>query len=414
MRKKVWIWNHYATNTYFDQGGRHYSFAKFLAEAGYEPVIFCATTIHNSSRQVDIDGALWMEKTDSVCPYVFVKARPYTGNGKQRVLNMVDFYRGVKKAAREYAKVNGKPDIIYASSVHPLTLVAGIQMARHFGVKCICEARDLWPEGIVAQSARLTKSNPLIRILYRGEKWIYKKADGLIFTAEGAYGYIVEQGWDKDIPQEKVYYLNNGVDLEAFDDNRERFRLEDPDLERTDTFKVIYTGSIRRVNNLGLILETAKKLTDTRVRFLIWGDGDEREALEQHVREMGIPNVVFKGRVEKKWIPSIVSRADLNLVHWEHFDLLRFGVSYNKLFEYLAAGRPIFCTVQPGYSIVENNRCGHDTSGLTPEDFASGIRSIYEMTDQERKVMGNNARKAAQQSDFRILTSKLIEIIERV
>ena len=34
MRKKVWIWNHYATNTYFDQGGRHYNFAKFLAEAG--------------------------------------------------------------------------------------------------------------------------------------------------------------------------------------------------------------------------------------------------------------------------------------------------------------------------------------------------------------------------------------------
>ena len=86
MRKKVWIWNHYATNTYFDQGGRHYNFAKFLAEAGYEPVIFCATTIHNSSQQVNIGGALWMENTDSVCPYVFVKTRPYTGNGKQRVL----------------------------------------------------------------------------------------------------------------------------------------------------------------------------------------------------------------------------------------------------------------------------------------------------------------------------------------
>ena len=147
MRKKVWIWNHYATNTYFDQGGRHYNFAKFLAEAGYEPVIFCAATIHNSSRQVDTGGALWTEKPDSVCPYVFVKTRPYAGNGKQRVLNMVDFYRGVKKVALEYANVHGKPDIIYASSVHPLTLVAGIQMARHFGVKCICEVRDSRRQG---------------------------------------------------------------------------------------------------------------------------------------------------------------------------------------------------------------------------------------------------------------------------
>ena len=177
---------------------------------------------------------------------------------------------------------------------------------------------------------------------------------------------------------------------------------------------MVYAGSIRRVNNLGLILETAKKLTNTKIRFLIWGDGDEREALEQRVRDEGIPNVVFKGRVEKKYIPSIVSQADLNLVHWEHFDLLRFGVSYNKLFEYLAAGRPIFCTVQPGYSIVEGNHCGYDTSGLTPEDFASGIRRIYEMSDRERSTMGDNARKAAQQYDFRILTNKLIEMIERV
>lgn len=414
MRKKVWIWNHYATNTYFDQGGRHYNFAKFLVEEGYEPVIFCATTIHNSSRQVDIGSAHWMEKTDSVCPYVFVKARPYTGNGKQRVLNMVDFYWGVKKAAREYAKVHGKPDIIYASSVHPLTLVAGIQIARHFGVKCICEVRDLWPEGIVAQSHRLTKTNPLVRLLYRGEKWIYEKADAMIFTMEGAYDYIREQGWDCAIPKTKVFYINNGVDLAAFDANCVQFPFTDADLEKEDSFCVVYAGSIRRVNNLGLILETAKKLTNTKIRFLIWGDGDEREALEQRVRDEGIPNVVFKGRVEKKYIPSIVSQADLNLVHWEHFDLLRFGVSYNKLFEYLAAGRPIFCTVQPGYSIVEGNHCGYDTSGLTPEDFASGIRRIYEMSDRERSTMGDNARKAAQQYDFRILTNKLIEMIERV
>lgn len=414
MRKKVWIWNHYATSTYFDQGGRHYNFAKFLAEAGYEPVIFCATTIHNSSRQVDTGGTLWTEKTDSVSPYVFVKARPYAGNGKQRVLNMVDFYRGVKKAALEYAKVHGKPDIIYASSVHPLTLVAGIQIARHFGVKCICEVRDLWPEGIVAQSARLTKNNPLIRMLYRGERWIYEKADAMIFTMEGGYDYIREQGWDRTIPQETVFHINNGVDLTVFDENRVNFPFEDVDLQQKDVFCVVYAGSIRRVNNLGLVVETAKQLTDTKIRFLIWGDGDERQMLEQRVRDEGIPNVVFKGRVEKKYIPSIVSQADLNLVHWEHFDLLRFGASYNKLFEYLAAGKPIFCTVQPGYSIVKGNNCGSDTRGLTPKDFASGIRRIYEMTEQERTAMGENARKAAQQYDFRILTNKLIEIIERV
>lgn len=412
MRKKVWIWNHYATNTYFDQGGRHYNFAKFLAAAGYEPVIFCATTIHNSSRQVNTGGALWTEKTDSVCPYVFVKARPYTGNGKQRVLNMVDFYQGVKTAAREYAKVHGKPNIIYASSVHPLTLVAGIQMARHFGVKCICEVRDLWPESIVAYSDRFTKCHPLIRLLYQGERWIYTRADAIIFTMEGAYDYIIEQGWGKDIPRGKVYYINNGVDLESFDYNRHHFQVEDPDLQNSDIFKVIYAGSIRRINNLGLLLDAAKQIADPRVKFLIWGDGDEREALEQRLREENIGNVVFKGRVAKNYIPDIVSRADLNLVHWEQSDLLRFGESYNKLFEYLAAGAPIFSTVRTGYSIVEGEHCGLESRGSTPGDFAAGIGQIAALSEDARRTMGENARKAAEKYDFRNLTRQLINVIE--
>ena len=413
MRKNVWIWNHYATNTWFDQGGRHYQFARFLAEAGYAPVIFCASTVHNTDRQMDTGGALWAEKTNSICPYVFVKARPYAGNGRQRVLNMIDFYRNVKKAARDYAKLHGRPDIIYASSVHPLTLVAGIQTAKHFGVPCICEVRDLWPETIVAYSSRFTKRHPLMRLLYRGEKWIYQKADSLIFTMEGGYDYIAEQGWDRDIPREKVYHINNGVDMKEFQYNRDQFQVEDRDLQNLDLFKVVYAGSIRRVNNLGLIVDAAKQVTNPRVKFLIWGDGDERVALEQRLQDEGISNVVFKGKVEKKYIPYIVSQADLNLVHWEQSDLLRFGVSYNKLFEYLAAGAPIFSTVRTGYSIVMGEHCGLESRGSTPEDFAAGIGEIAARSEEARQTMGENARKAAQQYDFCVLTDKLIEVIER-
>ena len=84
-----------------------------------------------------------------------------------------------EKAAKEYAAEHGRPDVIFASSVHPLTLVAGLQLAKHFGVKCVCEVRDLWPESIVVYSNRFTKDNPLIKLLYRGEKWIYKKAESL-------------------------------------------------------------------------------------------------------------------------------------------------------------------------------------------------------------------------------------------
>ena len=176
----------------FDKGGRHYNFARYLKQAGYEPVVFCCNAMHGKAERFYDTEDLWQvhQAEDIGVPFVFVKGRTYTGSGKQRVLNMVDFYRNVRQAAREYAAQYGAPDIIYASSVHPLTLVAGIQTAKRFGVKCVCEVRDLWPDSIVAYSSRFTKENPLIKLLYQGEKWIYKKADSLIFTMEGGAQYL--------------------------------------------------------------------------------------------------------------------------------------------------------------------------------------------------------------------------------
>lgn len=416
MKRYVWMINHYASGMYFDRGGRHYNFAKYLKQSGYEPVVFCCNAKHGKAETYFPDSGVWQEHLaeEISVPFVFIRGRTYIGNGKQRVLNMIDFYRNVKKTAKEYASQHGKPDVIYASSVHPLTLVAGIQLAKYFGVKCICEVRDLWPESIVAYSTRLNKSNPIIRLLYGGEKWIYKHADAVVFTMEGAYDYIVEQGWEKDIPRSKVYYINNGVDLPTFDRNRDTYPVEDKDLGDSNLFTVVYTGSIRRVNNLGLILDAAKDLQDTPIRFLIWGDGDEVEVLRERLRQEKIDNIVFKGRVDKRYIPSIVSQSDLNLVHWEHSEFLRFGVSYNKLFEYLAGGRAIFCTVRPGHSILEINHCGHDTTGFTSHELAAGIRQMYNLSQEERDEMGQNARKTAEQYDFSKLTDKLIDIVERV
>lgn len=412
MKKNVWIMNHYAGTTYFDKGGRHYNFAKYLKQAGYEPVVFCANSRHGPAETWFPDDTLWHEHAEEEIgvPFVFVKARTYTGNGKQRVLNMADFYHNVKKAAKEYAAKHGKPDVIYASSVHPLTLVAGIQLAKRFGVKCICEVRDLWPESLVAYGS-LKRNSLLARALYTGEKWIYKKADRLIFTMEGG-DYIQEQGWEKAVPLSKVCRINNGVDLPAFDANRETYQAGDPDLNNPELYTVVYAGSIRRTNNLGLILDAAKEITDPRIRFLIWGDGDELPALRRRVEEEHIENVAFKGQVGKMYVPSIISRADLNLVHWEMSDILRFGVSYNKLFEYLAAGRPIFSTVRPRYSIVEENRCGADTEGFSPKELAAGIQRLASLPPGELDQMGRNAREAARKYDFRSLTAKLVEVIE--
>lgn len=416
MRKKIWILNHYASNMLFDGGGRHYCFSKYLKREGYEPVVFCSNAIHNTNRERVFDNNnLWNEKVveEIKVPFICVQTRTYVGNGKQRVLNMIDFYRNVKKVMKEYASIHGKPDIIYASSAHPLAVVAGIKLAKHFGVKCICEIRDFWPESIVSYGVA-GAHNPGVIALRRIEKWIYKKSDAIVFTMENAYAYIIRQGWEKEISRSKVFYINNGVDLEQFEYNKEYFKIEDEDLDNPSIFKVVYTGSIRKVNNLGLLLDSSKLVKNKNVKFLVWGVGDELPFLKKRVEEENISNVVFKGYVNKKFIPYIVSSADVNFAHCWSPSVDEYGISFNKIFDYMAAGRPIFCDFSRKYNPAIMEECGVDVANTTPEAIASEIDYLAGLTEVEYKPYCDNAMKAAHKYDFEKLTGDLVAIIENV
>lgn len=420
MKKIVWLINHYAGNMFFDKGGRHYWFAKYLKKDGYEPVIFCANTKHGAREQWVDTSALCKIKTakEIGTSFVFVKSSLYEGNGAERIKNMFGFYINLKRVADYYASKYGKPDVIIASSVHPLTMVAGIQLAKKFNVKCICEVRDLWPEAILSYSNRIKKHSLFAKVMYAGEKWIYEKADAVIFTQEGGPNYVSEQGWDKEhggsIDNNKLFHINNGVDLEAFDENKKEHPYANEYLDNPSLYKVVYCGAVRRINNLGLIIDAAKLITNPNIVFIIFGSGDELDELKARLVKENIKNVVFMGRVNKKYVPSIDSKADLNLVHWEMNPLLKVGESYNKSFEYFAAGKPVFYTIRPGYSIVEKYQCGRLTEGFEPKDIASGIDAMSNMSEEEKKQMSINARKAAEVYDFNNLTNKLIDIIERV
>lgn len=416
MKKYVWIMNHYASTMFEDHGGRHYSFVKYLKQAGYEPVVFCANSKHNTMGVHFDNPSLWHEHIaeELGVPFVFVKARAYRGNGGQRIGNMADFYRNVKRAAKEYAAQHGKPDVIYASSVHPLTLIAGIQLAKKFGVKCICEARDLWPESIVALGIA-GPHNPAVIALRWLEKWIYKKADAVVFTMEGAYDYIMERGWEKDVPRSKVHYINNGVDLEAFQYNQDHFQVEDPDLENSEIFKLVYTGSIRKANGLSQLLECAELLRDNNeIRFLVYGSGDDFEVLREICREKGLNNIRFKGQVEKKYIPYILSKSNVTLLNYapESVNVYRFGNSQNKLFEYLASGKPVLTNVKISYNPADRRHCSFSATSTSTEDYAKAVLELYELSQEEYKAVCRRARETAEEYDFRQLTKKLVQVIE--
>lgn len=417
MGKTVWLINHYASHMLFDKGGRHYFFAKYLDLAGYKPVVFCANIMNNRTEERCIETEdLWAvkEAEEIHTPFVYVKARKYKGNGKQRVLNMIDFYFNVKKTAMEYAEKYGRPDVIIASSVHPLSMVAGIQLAKRFGIKSISEVRDLWPESIVAYSTKWTRSNPIMKVLYAGEKWIYKKSDAVIMTWAGGYDYIKNQGWQNRIPESKVIHISNGVDLESYVKNIKDHPYEDSDLSDVNYKNFIYTGSIKMVNNLAVLVSAAKKLKELgniTARILVFGDGDELEVLKNDAS--GLDNIVFKGRVPKQCVPSILSQGYVSILHNRSTELDKYGQSQNKLFEYLAAGRPILMTYSVGYSVIRNNKCGIELETQSPDSIAQAIVSLCEVTDSEYQNYCKNAAECAKQYDYKELCNQLISVIKQ-
>ncbi len=419
MKKNVWIINHYAGNTFFEKGGRHYAFAKYLRQAGYNPVVFCCNAQHNSEKQsyLQMDG-VWEEQIaeEIGVPYVFVQGRTYTGNGKQRILNMVDFYRNVKKTAKEYAALHEKPDVIYASSVHPLTLIAGQQLAKRFGVRCVCEIRDLWPESLVAYGMLKAKS-PVAKVLYLVEKRIYQKADRIVMTWPGGYDYIRDKGWEKAIRKEKVVHISNGVDLAEYRQNISAHPYRDPGLEQCEKRRFIYAGSIRKVNNLGILIRAAEileKENDDRFELFVFGDGDERGELEDYVIENDLSSVVFKGKVPKKEIPSVLAQSDINILHNSSTSLDKYGQSQNKFFEYLASGRPVLMTYSVGHSVVREEECGIEIERQTPEAIADAIRMICGFPQEKIDRYSRNALACAAKYDFEILTEKVISVIEEL
>ena len=403
---------------YRDQSGRHYWFAKKLEENSSDVTVICASTFHNNLEGVDTKGNTFIVKMDKNTPFVFVKTRPSVGNGIDRVLNMLIFYKNLFPTAEGCSKINGKPDVIVASSVHPLTMVAGIKIARKMNIPCICEVRDLWPEAIF--SFGKVKENSIFgKLLIAGEHWIYKNADALIFTKEGDTDYIKDKKWDiengGDIDLRKAHYINNGVNLSVYEKQIKDNVLDDEDLE-SGPFNVTYAGAIRPVNNVGNILDAAKLLSSYgKIKFLIYGNGNQFDELSERIKNENITNVKLKGFIDRSYIPYVLSRSSVNVLNYsqEKFNWTR-GNSSNKLFEYMASGKPVISTVKMGYSIIDKYKCGIELENSTPEELADAVLKVYQMAPEEYFAMGMNAKKGAADFDFNELIKKLINVIESV
>lgn len=410
----IWIINHYAMPPEYEMRPRTMLMAKYLQEFGHDVKIFSASTFHNTDiNLIDKKGPLFIDKNYDGLEYVHIKTSDYSGNGFSRIKNMFEFPFRFRKISKQ---IMPNPDVIICdlgAVLAPIPYFVSKKKKSRF----VLEVRDLWPESIIEYMG-LSRKNILVKLMYSIEKWIYKKADKLVFTMEGGRDYIIDKGWDLEhggpIDLDKVHHINNGVDLDEFDKNKARYTFNDDDLDDSNLFKVVYAGSIRQANNVKTIVDAAfviKKLGFDDVKFLFYGDGGDRVPLTQYCTEKGLDNVVFKGNVEKKYIPYILSKSDLNILHFEQNSLKKYGPSLNKMFEYFASGKPTLSDCEFGYDIINRCKAGVSIDITEPEHLAEEIIKFYEMDDKQYCNYCLNALRAAKDYDYKHLIYEFESVI---
>ncbi len=410
--KVIWYVSHYIGPPEFDTHSRALKFTQYLQDAGYEVIIFGSAYLHNKNIDLITDRSVYLERNYGDFKFVHIRCHRYKTNGISRFFSLFQFSARLFLLKSKFRK----PDFIIHTAQVPFENLV-LRLARSLKAKYISEVLDLWPESFVAYGL-ISRKNPLLALAYKSERWLYSKADKVIFSMEGGRKYITDKGWDKDnggtIDLKKVAYINNGVDLKSFDENKIYCKTEDPDLDNENIIRVTYIGSIRHVNNLRKLIDAAALLLHySNIKFLIYGDGGDRKILEEFCTNNSIDNVIFKQKwVELKYVPYILSRSSLNIVNHMPNDILRYGGSQGKLFQYMAAGKPICSNLEMGFCKIKQHSLGVSHNFETAREYADAIISILFADKEVYDGMCKRARDVAEEFDYKYLSEKLKLVLQ--
>lgn len=412
-KKELWIVNHYATPPGYGGLTRHYYLAKYLTKLGYDVKIFASSAIHNSSFNFIEKGdkALYKETIIDGVKYIHVKTSQYQGNKLARIKNILEFWHRCKKVMKIYYKKH-KPDYIYSSSPHPFSPIIANQFAKKYKIESTVEIRDLWPESLIAYNVLKSKRNIIYKILYRIEKNLYIKSNKLVFTMTNYKLYLKEQKYYDKIKDKVICNINNGIDFEEFNENLKNYQIQDKDLE-DKSFKVVYAGSIRYTYNIMMLAELAKSMkSEPNIKFVIYGNGTDSEKLQEYIRKNNLTNIIYKGYVDSKYLPSILSKCDLALIHGRKSSISKYGMSTNKSHLYLAAGLPVINVYKGKTDEFKDNKCGVTLKEYSIAEYKKQIMNFYKMKQSELDKYKISAKIYSKEFDYEKLAEKLKDILE--
>ena len=152
----------------------------------------------------------------------------------------------------------------------------------------------------------------------------------------------------------------------------------------------MYAGAHGIANALECLIHAAAKLKDLPVTVVLVGKGPDKPALQQLARDLGLTNVLFLPSVKKSSIPALLRTADFLIISMQRCSLYRFGISPNKLFDYMMAGKPIIQAAEASNDLVTDSGCGITIPPSDPQAMANAVRRLMALNDAERTGMGMN------------------------
>lgn len=400
--------NHYAGSPEMGMEFRPFYLSREWVKQGHNVSIIAADFSHLRKTNPTVEKELQQECIDGV-NYFWLKTRSYNKNGIGRFLNIFDF---VKKLYRNRNKITEmcKPDIVIASSTYPYDNFVAHKIAKKAKAKHIYEVHDLWPLSPIELNG-YSKRHPFIILTQYLEDYSYRKADKVVSLLPEAKKYMMSRGMAED----KFEYIPNGILKDDWIDYNETLPKEHSDkfkeLKANNKLIVGYAGSHGIAYALDSFLDAAKLLSnDTDVHFVLVGSGLEKDDLVS--RYGHLKNVTFLSPVEKGSIPALLKSFDICYLGLKRLPIFRFGISPNKLMDYMMASKPIICAIESGNDIVGDCKCGLTIEPENPKAIVEAIIKLKNTSAEVISEMGANGNSfIMENSEYEILSRKFLKEI---
>jgi glycosyltransferase involved in cell wall biosynthesis len=372
-----------------------------LSLKGHE-VYIIASNVHYATRS-RLEGHSGLESVD-LLSFLWLDTPPYHGNSIDRLWNNLVFTYSLLNSRRIHSLP--QPDVIIGSSPHPLAAWAAERLAKRYRVPFVMEVRDLWPRSLV-DLGQFSPHHPFVLMLSCLERYLYAKAVKIIVLAPRAVDYIASLG----TPTEKVIWLPNGIDLSLAPN-------PNPPQEKP-YLTVMYAGSFTKTSGLDVLLEAAfilqQEVLSRQVKFRLIGDGPDKGRLMSKAKEMRINNVVFEDAVPKRQVYNWLQEADAFVVIVIKSPLYKWGLSFNKLYDYLAMARPIIFAADIPDNPVEESCAGITVPPDDPQALAKAVQKLGVMPSAKHWDMGLRGRRYVEEHhDFARLADKLDQVLYQV